>query len=82
MGVLRDLPDQRTAVAVGHPVPRLDLPVRGDQRLEARGPLLVAGRGRARGRTFAGGEFPLGGVHLREKLLGAERRHTVEQLHL
>jgi hypothetical protein len=32
--VLRDLPDERLPVAVGHPVPRLDPIVAGDDGLE------------------------------------------------
>ena len=36
MGVLRDLPDQRLAVGLGHPVLGLDLLLGVDPRLEAR----------------------------------------------
>jgi hypothetical protein len=34
MGVLGDLPDQRLAVSVRHPVPRLDPLIIGDQLVE------------------------------------------------
>ena len=58
--MLGDLPDQRLAVGLGHPVARLDLLIRRDDRVEI---VLEVGSGR---HVTAGGllKVPLGAVHL------------------
>jgi hypothetical protein len=75
VGVLRDLPDQRLPVGVGHPVPRLDLPVGLDQRVEV--PLKLVptlGHGAVPGRRCPGAAGLGEGALRRGDLLEQVRR--------